>query len=90
MWSFDSVDAFDADKEGRHDESETHHDRRNRLRLSMPVWVVFIGWFDRKFKPEKHNSGTDNVRERFNAVRNQSKGVTQKSSHTFERRQHQI
>jgi hypothetical protein len=90
MRFFYPLDTFDADKDGCHDQSKTDHDGRNRLSFSMPVRVLFIGRLDRKLKSEKHNRGTDNIGEGLNAIGDQSKRVPQKSSRTFERRQHQI
>jgi hypothetical protein len=43
MRLLNSLDALDADKYGGHYKSETDDDGRNRLRLSMPVWVFFVG-----------------------------------------------
>src|SRR5258708_819413 len=90
MRFLNSPDALHADKDGCHDKSEAHDDRGNRLRLSMPIGVLLIGWLDRKLEPEKHDCGADHIGERFNAVGNQSKGVPQISGHTFQGCQRQI
>src|SRR5271156_5259986 len=90
MRFLNSPEALDADKEGCHDKREADDDRRNRLGLSTPVRVFFVGWLDRKLQPEKHDRRADSTGEGFNAIGNQSQGVTQISRHTFERCQDQV